>query len=173
MVQINITGGTAQNSGSSSNSNYLPQGVPPTDCVFQCMAQIGALYGDSTFNFATMKANYDTIYKAAIASSNGIIKPASGGVNEILLSNFVDQYFNRANVATSQLDSFIQGNDNFAIGVFRKYSSDGSKSELHAVILTGTNGTAYTYTDPQLGGKAGEFEKNCLLSFVAITGICP
>lgn len=170
-LQVNNIGTTAQNSGGSSSAIYLPQGVPPTDCVFQCMAQIGALYGDSSLNFTAMKANYDTIYKVAIAS--GSVAPAVNGVNEILLSNFVDQYFNRADVTTSQLDSFIQGNDNFAIGVFRKYSSDGTKSELHAVILTGTNGTAYTYTDPQLGGKEGKFEKNCLLSFVAITGICP
>jgi hypothetical protein len=141
-LQVNNIGATAQNSGGSSNAIYLPQGVPPTDCVFQCMAQIGALYGDSSLNFTAMKANYDTIYKAAIAS--GSVAPALNGVNEILFSNFVDQYFNRADVTTSQLDSFISaGGDNFAIGVIRKYSADGCTSSLHAVILTKTENNGY------------------------------
>lgn len=174
-LQVNNIGATAQNSG-----GYQVQSVPiksdggSTDCVFQCMAQIGALYGDITFNFATMKANYDTIYKAAIASSNGIIKPASGGVNEILLSNFVDQYFNRAPITTkNQLDSFISaGGDNFAIGVIRKYNYNGTESTLHAVILTGKEGGKYTYTDPQNGGASSSVGENSLVSFVAITGVC-
>lgn len=145
----------------------------PTDCVFQCMAQIGALYGRTTsFSFADMKANYDSIYKTSTAP--GSVAPAAMGVNEILLSNFVDQYFNRAPITTtSQLDTFITaGGDNFAIGVIRKYSADGASSTLHAVVLTKMEGNGYRYTDPQKVGIEGTVNKNDLVNLAAITGIC-
>jgi hypothetical protein len=162
------------NEGNINGSNYNAEtwSKKPTDCVFQCMAQIGAFYGNNSFSFEAMKANYDSIYKTA--NTPGSIEPAAMGVNEILFSNFVDQYFNRAPITTtSQLDTFITaGGDNFAIGVIRKYSADGASSTLHAVVLTKLEGNGYRYTDPQKVGIEGTVNKNDLVNFVAITGIC-
>jgi len=164
-----IIGSTSYQTQSTTSTQ---SGGGPTDCVFQCMAQIGALYGASGFSFTEMKANYDSIYNTS--TTPGSVAPAAMGVNEILLSNFVDQYFNRAPITTtSQLDTFITaGGDNFAIGVIRKYSTDGVSSTLHAVVLTGSEGNSYKYTDPQNAGASSSVVKSSLVSFVAITGIC-
>lgn len=163
-----IIGSTSYQTESTTSTQ---SGGGPTDCVFQCMAQIGALYGASGFSFTEMKANYDSIYKTS--TTPGSVAPAAMGVNEILLSNFVDQYFNRAPITTtSQLDTFITaGGDNFAIGVIRKYGTNGASS-LHAVVLTKAEDNVYKYADPQNGGTVEEVQKNNLVSFVAITGVC-
>lgn len=160
---------------SYGSSNYNSGNGSPTDCVFQCMAQVAAFLGNPNFSINAMKTNYDSIYKVAIFPSNGNIGSAANGVNEIVFSNFVDQYFNRAALTTKgQLDNFISaGGDNFAIGVIRKYNYNGTESMLHAVILTGKEGEKYTYTDPQNGGVFSSVGENSLVSFVAITGVCP
>lgn len=159
------SGGSIVSIGSTINSS-----TPPTDCVFQCMALLGGLYGGSSFNFAEMKNNYDTLYSTLISS--GIISPASGGVDAYLLSHFVDQYFNRVSVTTiDQLDSFITASsDNFAIGTYS--TGDGSG---HAVVIRGvtTDGTQFICTDAQNNNKPTFVDKNCITNFVAINGVCP
>lgn len=158
-------GGNIGTSGSSGNTSS-----PPTDCVFKCMALLGGLYANSSFNFAEMKNNYDTLYNTLISS--GIIPPSSGGVDAYLLSNFVDQYFNRVSVTTiDQLSNFIvAGNDNFAIGTYS--TGDGSG---HAVVIRGvtTDGTQFICTDAQNNNKPTFVDKNCITNFVAINGVCP
>ena len=143
-----------------------------TDCVFQCMAQIGSLYGKTAnYSFEEMKAKYDSIYNTSTVP--GAVAPATMGVDQVLLSNFVDQYFNRVPITTiNELDKFITaGGDNFAIGIIRKYGVNGT-STLHAVVLTMAEGNVYKYTDPQNGGVVEEVQKNNLVGVAAITGVC-
>ena len=143
-----------------------------TDCVFQCFAQIASYYGNFSFTLNSMMSKYNSIYSGSISSS--YISSATSGVDLGLFKHFSDQYFNRSPVSTvGELGSFIQGNDNWAIGVIRKYSADGTSSSLHAVVLTGIDGNGeYKYSDPQNEGKTGFVSQNDLVDFIAITGLC-
>jgi hypothetical protein len=101
-----------------------------------------------------MQQNYNSIYSSAIGS--GYIPSALGGVSPSVFTNFVDQYFNRANMADTQdLSTFTNAWGNiFGVGIYRKYSSSVSTSTLHAIVITGVSadGSQYYYKDPQNGG---------------------
>ena len=153
--------GCTSSGGSSS--------VLPTDCIFQSMAYLGSMYGETSFNFNSMKSNYNSLYNSTIAS--GTITSADGGVDAYLMPHFVDQYFNRSNVPNNipALRSFIDaGGDNFAIATYDTGSSSG-----HAIVITGFNAarTQFTGRDAQNGIDIS-IDINLITGFVAIIGVC-
>lgn len=167
---IQFVGGSGGYNSSGGYGSYVfsdcnNYGIP-SDCVFQCMAQISSFYGDSSLSLNSMMTNYDSLYAGAISS--GYICSSTYGVNDSVFANFVDQYFNRSYLtSTNQLDSFIQGGNNFAIGVIEKVSSNGTIF-YHAVVLTGMTDDC----DPQAHNTTGYIDKNCILDVAAITGRC-
>ncbi|TRX26600.1 hypothetical protein FNW25_08235 [Flavobacterium franklandianum] len=165
---------TNQNEINTIYSNFIESyysGGSPTDCVFQSMAYLAGLYGNSNLNLNSMQNNYNSLYSGAISA--GIIPLASGGVDAYLLPSFVDQYFNRAGGVTTiaQLNSFIAaGGSNFAIGTY----TTGTGTS-HAVVITGmtSDGTQYICTDSQNNIVGLTLDINRFTGFVAITGGCP
>jgi hypothetical protein len=148
-------------------SNTTQQGTPPTDCVFQSVAYLAGLYGDSSLNINSMQNTYNSLYSGAISA--GIIKPASGGVDGYLLPSFSDQYFNRVGGITTiaQLSNFIAaGGSNFALASYGTGNGTG-----HEFVITGVTSTQYIGWDAQ-NQIPVSINKNLITGFVAISGIC-
>lgn len=164
-------GGMGYNSASYYQYYYSnSQQKPPTDCVFQCIAYLAAVYGDTSVSFDSIKNIYNSLASGAISS--GIIGNANSGVDAYLLNSISDQFFNRASGINtiSQLSNFIKsGGDNFAIGTYNV--GNGSS---HAVIITGitSDGSQYICTDVQNGGRERFIYTSQFTGFVAITGGC-
>lgn len=145
----------------------LTTGKIATDCVFQSMAYLASLYGDTSLNINSMQNSYNSIYIGAISA--GIIKPASSGVDGALLSSFSDQYFNRVGGITTfaQLDSFIAaGGSNFALASYGTGSGTG-----HEFVITEVTPTKYIGWDEQNHIPVNIY-KNLITGFVAISGVC-
>ncbi len=151
----------------SYNSTIYDNPQNPTDCVFQSIAYLASLYGNSSVNLNSIKDMYNSLASGAI--SNGTIGSAASGVDAYLLRSITDQYFNRdGQVKTiSQLNSFINaGGENFAIGTY----SVGNGSS-HAIIITGTTATQFIGWDAQ-NKIAVSVNKNSITGFVAVRGAC-
>ena len=145
----------------------LTTGKIATDCVFQSMAYLASLYGDTSLNINSMQNSYNSIYSGAISA--GIIKPASSGVDGALLSSFSDQYFNRVGGVTTiaQLSSFIaSGGSNFALASYSTGPGTG-----HEFVITGVSSTQYIGWDAQ-NHIPVYANKNSITGFVAISGVC-
>lgn len=145
----------------------LTTGKVASDCVFQSVAYLASLYGDSSLNINSMQNNYNSLYSGAISA--GIIKPASGGVDGYLLPGFTDQYFNRVGGITTlvQLDSFIAaGGSNFALASYGTGSGNG-----HEFVITEVTPTKYIGWDEQNHIPVNIY-KNLITGFVAISGVC-
>jgi hypothetical protein len=158
VVQINITGGTAQNSGSSSTSYSLPQGVPPTDCFFQCLGWISQMNGDTVHD-----ANYYARVYAFTHPKTSVIpnfnlssfnKPNTNGMPLAQASAFAGTFFKATDYsgASNQfLSNWINPNsnpngDHQLIGVYRTETGG-----LHAIAVTSINGSNISFYDPQKG----------------------
>lgn len=131
------------------------------------MAYLGTVYGDTSFDFNSMKNNYNSLYNPLISS--GLISDASGGVDAGLLNHFVDQYFNRASVPNNipGLSNFIAaGGNNFALATYSTGNGTG-----HEFVITSMTSNQYIGWDAQ-NQKPVSIDKNLISAFSAIIGVC-
>jgi hypothetical protein len=182
-VNYSYYGGGSYNSSGGYNSGYgytttdpkeisaiydlLSVGKVATDCVFQSIAYLASLYGDSSLNINSMQNTYNSLYSGAISA--GIIKSASSGVDAYLIPSFSDQFFNRVGGITTiaQLSNFIAaGGNNFALASYSTGNGTG-----HEFVITGVTSTHYIGWDAQ-NQIPVYANKNSITGFVAISGIC-
>ncbi|MBF4471886.1 hypothetical protein [Flavobacterium sp. HJJ] len=72
------------------------------------------------------------------------------------------------------MSSFIvAGGTNFAVGIYRAYSSNGVSSNLHAVVITGitADGSKYICSDSQNGVVIKYIDIDCIEKYTGVSGL--
>jgi hypothetical protein len=161
-------GGGGSGSIGSSTANQQPR---PTDCFFQCLGWISAMYGDQAHDakyyaniYAFTNPNHatNTLYNFLTASG--------AGVTQSQALSFAGNFFGATDYsgASSQfLAKFINpatnpSGDNQLIGVYRT-----STGTLHAVNVQKIEGSTVIFWDPQ-NSKGGEIDMTKMVSFYGI-----
>ena len=161
--------------GSSLNSNYLPQGVPPTDCFFQCLGWISQMNGDTVHD-----ANYYASVYAFTHPNTSVIPdfnlsnfnvPSTNGISLDQASAFAGVFFKATDYsgASNQfLSNWINpstnpSGDRQLIGVYKT-----EVGGLHAIAVTSINGSTINFYDPQKGISDSR-DMSKFVSFYGIT----
>ncbi len=142
---------------------------PPTDCFFQCLGWISAMYGDPAHDTNYYANAYDAINGPM---STGTACPSTGGMLVGNALNFAGNYFN-----TVILNQYIPGNlanwindpsgDHQLIATYRTPSGD-----LHAVAVLSIQGNQVYYVDPQNNYATSSKDISLMSNFYGINGEC-
>jgi hypothetical protein len=157
---LNSPFGNGGSIGSSPFSSYLQQGIPKTDCFFQCLGWISQMNGDTAHDanyyasvYAFTHPNTSVIPNFNLSSFN---KPSTNGMPLDQASSFAGVFFKATDYsgASNQfLEKFINPSTNPSgehqlIGVYRTPTGG-----LHAIAITSISGPTVNFYDPQNGNS--------------------
>ena len=140
-MELLSSSGLANTSANTSNSQN------PTDCVFQTLGFISAMYGDQSRDSKFYENAYNKLY-----GNNANTTPASNGVPTENVLDFIGKFFitnNLNETVPNNIANWLNPNinrngDNQLMGVYRTGTGG-----LHSVTVQGIAGNYNNIYDPQ------------------------
>lgn len=155
----------------SYNSTTYDTQPRPTDCFFQCLGWVSAMFGDRTHD----AKYYEKMY--AFTNSSGganalydFLTGSGGGVTQNQVMSFTSMFFNTTDYSGASIQFLARYinpstnpyGENSLMGLYK-----GDAGDLHAVMITSIEGNRVNFYDPQKM-TASYIDKSKMISYYGL-----